>query len=94
VRDIRIDLQRGALVGGTVRDSRGQRAVGAHVTVRATDGSGVAVEADVDGLGEFRIHDCPTGELSVLAARGDEGGSVHATVRPGDEVLGLTIEIR
>ncbi len=94
VRDIRIDLQRGALVGGTVRDARGQRAVGAHVTVRATDGSGVAVEADVDGLGEFRIHDCPTGELSVLAARGDEGGSVHATVRPGDEVLGLTIEIR
>ncbi|HTR55992.1 MAG TPA: carboxypeptidase-like regulatory domain-containing protein, partial [Kofleriaceae bacterium] len=33
VRDIRIDLARGALVGGTVRDDRGQRIGGAHVVV-------------------------------------------------------------
>jgi hypothetical protein len=94
VRDIRIELARGALLGGTVRDRRGQRMAGAHITARRADGTGEPVEANTDAQGEFRIHDCPTGELIIGAQLGDAQGSTHATVRPGDEILSLSIEIR
>lgn len=94
VRDVRIDLARGALVGGTVRDRRGQRVPFAHIQIRRADTPGVIVEADADGQGEFRVHDCPTGLLVVAATHEDASGSTSATVRPGDEVLGLSIEIR
>ena len=52
------------------------------------------VEGDSDGQGEFRIDDAPTGDVSVQASRGDAAGSTHVTVKAGDEVLGLSIEIR
>jgi protocatechuate 3,4-dioxygenase beta subunit len=91
VRDVRIDLARGALLGGTVRDSRGQRLAGAHLVVRGGD---VTVEADADAQGEFRIHDCPTGNVDVAASYGDLAGSQRVTVRPGDEVLSLSLELR
>jgi hypothetical protein len=94
VRDVRIDLARGALLGGTVRDSRGQRVASAHVIVKLANGTGAPVEGDTDAQGEFRLHDCPTGDVSVIATRSDQGGSVRATVRPGDEVLGLQIDIK
>ncbi len=94
VRDIRIDLVRGALLGGTVRDRRGTRMKGAHVSVRRTDGSAALVEADTDAQGEFRIHDCPTGDLIIGATLGDAGGSTRRTVRAGDEILSLSIELR
>ena len=91
VRDVRIELARGALVGGTVRDSRGQRVASAHVVVR----SAVAVmEGDADSKGEFRIHDAPTGEVVVEASKGDATGATRVTVRAGDEVLGLALELR
>ncbi len=94
VRDVRLELARGALVGGTVRDRRGQRAGNAHITVRRVDGRGEPVEADTDTQGEFRIHDCPTGDLIIGATFGDASGTTRATVRPGAEVLGLAIEVR
>ena len=91
VRDVRIDLARGALLGGVVRDARGQRVPHAHVTAKSPSAT---VEGDADAQGEFRIHDAPTGEVSVEATKGDAGGSTHVTVKGGDEVLGLAIEIR
>ncbi len=94
IHDIRIDLVRGALVGGTVRDSRGQRVVGARVVVQRATGEGPSAEGTTDSQGEFRIRDCPTGELAVTASRGEDRGTVHATVRAADEVLGLSIELR
>ncbi len=94
VRDVRIDLARGAIIGGTVRNRRGQRAGGAHITVRRSDGKGDPVETDTDASGEFRINDAPTGELIVSATFGDAAGSTSTTVRPGAEVLGLAIEVR
>ncbi len=94
VRDVRIELARGAVLGGTVRNRRGQRVPGARVTIRRADGRGEPVEADVDGQGEFRVHDSPSGELIISATFGDAAGSTSATVRGGDEVLGLTIEVR
>jgi hypothetical protein len=77
-----------------VRNSRGQRAGGAHITVRRADGAGTPIEADADAQGEFRIHDCPTGELIIGADFGDASGSTRANVRPGAEVIGLAIEVR
>ncbi|MEJ7602417.1 MAG: carboxypeptidase-like regulatory domain-containing protein [Kofleriaceae bacterium] len=94
VRDVRIDLARGALVGGTVRDGRGQRVVGARIMVQRADGTGPVVEGLSDSSGEFRVRDCPTGELSVRAQHGDASGSVRTTVRPGTEVLSLSLEVR
>ncbi|MBL0213172.1 MAG: carboxypeptidase regulatory-like domain-containing protein [Myxococcales bacterium] len=92
VRDVRIELARGALVGGTVRDARGQRVVGATVTVRAAGGA--TVEGTTDAAGEFRLRDCPTGEVEVSAAKDELRGATRATVRAGDEVLGLSIDVR
>jgi hypothetical protein len=94
VRDVRIDLARGALVGGTVRDARGQRIPNAHVIVKLANGTGAPVEGASDAQGEFRLHDVPTGEVSVTATSGDRGGSARVTLRPGDEVLGLSIDIK
>jgi len=91
VRDIRLDLARGALVGGTVRDTTGHRVPGAHVVVRT---GGISAEGDADPQGEFRIRDCPTGVVEVVASKGDASGGTTATIRPGDEVLGLSIDIR
>lgn len=91
VRDVRIDLARGALVGGTVRDSRGQRVANAHLTLRSAT---TTVEGDADAQGEFRIHDAPTGDIVVEASKGDLSGATRVTVRAGDEVLGLAVELR
>ncbi|HEX2690028.1 MAG TPA: carboxypeptidase-like regulatory domain-containing protein [Kofleriaceae bacterium] len=94
VRDVHIDLARGALVGGTVRDARGQRVTAAHVVVTAINGAGPVCEADTDRQGEFRIRDCPTGELDVIATKAGARGATRTTVRPGDEVLSLALELR
>jgi hypothetical protein len=94
VRDIRIELARGALVGGTARDARGQRLAAARVVVSAASGAGPTCEADTDGQGEFRIHDCPTGELAVVATKAALRGLTRTTARPGDEILSLALELR
>jgi protocatechuate 3,4-dioxygenase beta subunit len=94
VRDIRLELRRGALVGGTVRDARGNRLPGVKVTVQAADATGPLADGVTDAQGEFRVRDAPTGDLAVTATRGDARGSVRTTVRPGDEVLSLSIEVR
>ena len=94
VRDIRLDLARGALVGGTVRDARGQRVAGAKVSVQRADGTGSVVDGTTDTQGEFRIHDCPTGELAVTATKADATGSTRTAIRPGDEILSLAIDLR
>jgi hypothetical protein len=90
IRDIRLELVRGALVGGTVRDATGHRVPGAHVIARA---GAVTAEAETDAQGEFRIKDCPAGDLEVAAAKGDSRGVVTAIVRPADELLGLSIDL-
>ncbi|MGE3767777.1 MAG: carboxypeptidase regulatory-like domain-containing protein [Kofleriaceae bacterium] len=94
VRDVRLDLQRGALVGGTVRDARGQRLAGATVRVVPASGTGMAVEGTTDNLGEFKIRDAPTGDLIITATKDNATGATRATVRPGDEILGLSIDAR
>ena len=92
VRDVRIDLARGALIGGTVRDARGQRVAAAHVVAAAA--SGATCEGDSDGRGEFRMHDCPTGDVTVGATKAAARGATRTTVRPGDEILSLALDLR
>lgn len=94
VFDIRFDLVRGALLGGTVRDARGRRVVGATVTVQASSGDGPTATGTTDTQGEFRIRDAPTGELSITASAPEGRGATALTARPGDETLGLSIELR
>jgi len=93
VHDILIDLARGALIGGTVRDARGQRVAAAHVVAGAVAG-GPTCEGDSDGRGEFRLHDCPAGDVAIAASKADARGQVRTSVRPGDEVLSLALELR
>jgi hypothetical protein len=80
-------------MGGTVRAARGQRVAAAHVIATAAAG-GLTCEGDSDGRGEFRLHDCPTGDVVVAATRSDARGVTRATVRPGDEILSLALELR
>lgn len=93
VRDIRIELARGALIGGTVRDERGQRVDGATIRVIPLKG-GTAVEGTTDKLGEFKLRDCPTGDLEVTATKGDATGGSRITARAGDEILSVAIDVR
>ena len=94
VRDIRIELLRGATVGGTVRDARGQRVSGATVRVVPLQGSGSAVDGTTDALGEFKITDAPTGDVTLIATKGDLTGSTRLTLRGGDEVMSASIDVR
>jgi hypothetical protein len=79
------------LIGGTVRDGRGERVANAHLVIKSSAGE---VAGDADAQGDFRIHDAPTGDVDVVATHGDAAGSTRVTVNPGDEVLGLALEIR
>lgn len=94
VRDVRIDLGRGALLAGTVRDGRGQRMAGATVVAQRVDGTGSRAEAISNSQGEFRMRDVPTGDLDITVTRGQTGGSLRVTVRPADELLTLELSVR
>jgi protocatechuate 3,4-dioxygenase beta subunit len=85
IRSLRIDMERGATIGGTVRDRHGERVAGALVT--AGDAS---VKTDRDG--NFRLDDVVTGDVEIRASRGQDEGSTRAALRPGDELV--TLEIR
>jgi hypothetical protein len=94
VHDIRFDLAKGAMVGGTVRDARGRRVQGASVTVQAASGEGPTATGTTDPQGEFRIRDVPTGDITITATSGDTRGVTRLTLRPGDEVLGNAVELQ
>ena len=57
-------------------------------------GTGTAVEGTTDNLGEFKIRDAPTGDVIITATKDNATGATRATVRPGDEILGLSIDAR
>jgi len=91
VRDVRLELERGALLAGVVRDRYGSRLPGARIVV-SRDG-GAPVEGRSDSEGEFRLRDVPTGEVTVRAEKGAMRGSKALTLRPGDEVLTFVIDL-
>jgi uncharacterized GH25 family protein len=94
VRDVRLELERGALLGGMVRDRYGTRVAGATVTARRASGAADAVTARTDADGMFRLRDAPTGAIVVRAQTATLAGSVELAAAPGDEQLSLVVEVR
>jgi Carboxypeptidase regulatory-like domain len=91
VRDVVLALQRGGLVAGTVRDRRGARLAGALIQAR---GAGdIVVETRSDARGEFRLRDCPTGELALSAEHGGARTAQALFLRPGQEILSVVFEV-
>jgi Carboxypeptidase regulatory-like domain len=91
VRDVTLTLARGAIAAGTVRDRRGARLAGVRVSCRGAEGSVVETRSDLHG--EFRLRDCPTGDLEVSAQHEGAHAATHVVLRPGQEVLSLVLEL-
>ena len=90
-RDLRLELERGAVIAGIVRDRRGDRVIGADITVRRGDQS---VTTRSDALGEFRLRDVPTGDVELVAEKAGDEGSLRLELRAGDERLSLDVTIQ
>ena len=86
-----LELERGALVAGLVRDRYGNRVAGAKVTVRR---GADALTATTDAEGEYRLRDVPTGTLEVTAAKQGATGATSLELRPGDERLAVELTIQ
>lgn len=91
VRDVRLELERGALVAGTVRDRLGNRVAGARVTITRGDDE---VATTTDALGEFRLRDAPTGTVTLRAVRLGAKAALALELRAGDEQLAVNVELR
>ncbi|MEZ4358776.1 MAG: carboxypeptidase-like regulatory domain-containing protein [Kofleriaceae bacterium] len=90
-RDLTLVLRRGGVVGGTVRDRRGARLAGAVVRARGDDDA--VAEARSDARGEFRVVDCPTGELEISAEHAGTRVTTSLVLRAGQEILSLELEV-
>jgi len=80
-----VQLARGAVVAGVVRDRFGQRVAGARV-----EAGGATATSDVDGA--FRLVDVPAGDVVLRASKDGESGVEELSLRPGDELV--TVEVR
>jgi protocatechuate 3,4-dioxygenase beta subunit len=87
VRDLRLELARGATVAGTVRDRNGLRVRGATVTVGPAS-------ATTDEQGFFRMRDAPTGNVVITAEHHGARGTLAVSLAPGDELVTLEIHLQ
>jgi murein DD-endopeptidase MepM/ murein hydrolase activator NlpD len=83
---LRLDLARGAIVAGIVRDHYGRRVSGARVWINDA-------ETHTDNDGNFRITDAPTGAIDLQATLGTATGTLPLDLRPGDELVTLTLDL-
>lgn len=83
---LRVELARGAVVAGFVRDYYGQRVGGARVRLGSA-------ETTTSASGEFRIVDAPTGSRDLIVELGDRRASTALTLAPGDERVTLVIDL-
>ncbi len=83
---VRVELGRGALIAGVVRDAYGQRVAGARVRLGTAEGT-------TNGNGEFRLRDAPTGDLELQVELGDQRVTQPLTLAPGDERVTLVIDL-
>lgn len=85
--DARIELARGAEIGGLVLDGNGERVAGAKVEI-----GGVGGTTDQDG--RFRLRAVPAGSQTLRARRGDAAGELALTLAPGDEQITLQLTLQ
>ena len=85
-QDLRLDLARGAILGGVVRDRYGRRVPGARVTIGT-----LSTQSDADG--NFRFDDAPTGAQQIEAEHGHARAAMALQLRPGESRLSLSIEL-
>ncbi len=93
-RDVRVALERGALLAGVIRDRYGQRLAGAEVVIeRRSAGPPIKLEVKTDSEGELRVRDVPTGTVRVRARHGGLSGEQTLTLAAGDEVLAFELNL-
>ncbi|MEJ7602595.1 MAG: carboxypeptidase regulatory-like domain-containing protein [Kofleriaceae bacterium] len=85
-QDLRIDLARGAILGGVVRDRYGRRVPGARVSIGT-----LSTQSDADG--NFRFDDAPTGPQQLEVEHGQTRAGISLQLRPGETRLSLSIEL-
>jgi Carboxypeptidase regulatory-like domain len=91
VRDLVLALARGGSLAGTIRDRRGSRLPNALVVARSSDGT--TCESRSDANGEFRLRDCPTGDLELSAEQAGARISTQLFLRPSQEIVTLVLEV-
>ena len=88
-RDVLIELRRGAIVEGIVRNSDGDRVRAATVWIAGRP----ALKTTTDENGQFRLDQVPTGVVVIKAKRGASDGSTRVSLGPGDHIGSLEIEL-
>jgi protocatechuate 3,4-dioxygenase beta subunit len=78
VRDLRIDIERGGIVTGRVRDDHGDPVVGVTVAVGTLRGR-------TDRDGNFRVEGVPPGRVRVAVDKGGSTAADDIEVRASDE---------
>jgi protocatechuate 3,4-dioxygenase beta subunit len=86
VRDYKVELLRGARLGGVVYDEHGQPVAAASVECR-----GVRATTDVDG--KWVLAEVPTGDNLVTARFGGRRGQKKVALRPGEDQRGLELRL-
>ena len=82
----RVELARGAVVGGVVRDENGARVAGARVTAGEA-----ATTTDSDG--RFRLVNAPSGAITVEAEKDDQRGALDLDLAPGQELVSAELRL-
>ncbi|MBP9086458.1 MAG: carboxypeptidase regulatory-like domain-containing protein, partial [Kofleriaceae bacterium] len=93
LHDQRFELLRGTTIAGVVRDDRGTRLAGASVEVSSTSGS-LRCTGTTGPDGEFQLRNCPSGELTIRAAKNGHTVETSTTVRAGDDIRNIALELR
>jgi len=83
--DVTVELSRGALLAGIVRDRNGERVAGARVAVGDA-------ETTTDQNGAFRLSDAPIGRIVIECESEGRRGEQALTLAPGDQIV--TLELR
>ncbi|HUH00586.1 MAG TPA: carboxypeptidase regulatory-like domain-containing protein [Kofleriaceae bacterium] len=84
--ETRIELARGAEIGGLVLDGNGERVAGARLEIGGVEGT-------TDQDGRFRLREVPAGSQTLRARRGEAAGELVLTLAPGDEQITLQLTI-
>jgi len=90
VRNLRIELHRGAIVAGTVLNANGERVRAAKVWVVGH----ALVKTVTDEHGRFRLAQVPAGDVVLKASRKGIVGQTKLALRAGDNLGTIEIELK